>query len=60
MQGKNKRPLNEKEQQHGCWETYWRNGQLRWLRNYINGEHFGLSEWYDNDGILIKKRYYAT
>ena len=59
MQGKNKKPTNKKGQKHGHWKSYWTNGQLRWLRSYINGEQFGLSEWYDADGILINKQYYA-
>lgn len=56
----NKRPKNEQGNPHGCWESYWQNGQLRWLRNFINGQQFGLYEWYDSDGILIRKQYYAT
>jgi antitoxin component YwqK of YwqJK toxin-antitoxin module len=59
MHIKDKRPKNEKGDQHGYWKTYWSNGQLRWARNYVNGERFGLYEFYYMDGELSQKKYYA-
>jgi len=52
-------PLNDKNQPHGYWESYFDNGQLCYKCVYINGKENGFEEWYwDNDGKLSEKTYY--
>lgn len=44
---------------HGNWFAYWSNSKLWINQNYINGELVGLYTWYNHDGVLKDKRYYA-
>ena len=51
-------PRNEKGELHGCWESYYSNGQLHFKGNYINGKLHGYSESYYSNGKLKSKIYY--
>ena len=39
-----KKPLNEKGQEHGYWERYYDNGTIWYKCNYINGAWYGYFE----------------
>lgn len=67
MQNKDIKPINDKGQAHGCWETYWNDGTL-WYKcfyvndviyGYVNWNMFGYNEAYQSTGELIHKIYYA-
>lgn len=47
-----KKPYNKQKQPHGHWETYFTNGQLKYIGDYDNGKKIGIhKELYDN-GIM--------
>jgi antitoxin component YwqK of YwqJK toxin-antitoxin module len=52
--------LNDKNQRHGYWETYWSNGQLWYKGNYINGYKDGYWESYYSNGQLKSKGNYIN
>jgi len=52
------KPINDKGQPHGLWESYWSDGKL-WVRTvYINGNENAIEEFYYYDGKLTCKSYY--
>lgn len=57
MQNKDIKPINDKGQAHGYWESYWNDGTLWYKCFFINDVEYGYEE------ILryrIKKiKYYA-
>lgn len=56
---KNIEPLNNKNQRHGYWETYWRDGNRYYKGNFHNGKQIGYWEIYSIDtGELNNKEYY--
>lgn len=52
-------PTMKKKQANGYWEVYFNNGKLWFNQNYINGELCGLYQWYNRNGDLKDKSYYA-
>jgi antitoxin component YwqK of YwqJK toxin-antitoxin module len=48
----NYQPINDGGKEHGLFEAYHENGQLRLKRNYKDGERHGLSESYYENGQL--------
>jgi antitoxin component YwqK of YwqJK toxin-antitoxin module len=55
----NKKPLNANKQPHGKWIVYYSTGKIWSKTNYINGERYGLDEWYNTMGELNQREYYA-
>jgi antitoxin component YwqK of YwqJK toxin-antitoxin module len=54
------RPINKKGQAHGLWEAYYyMYGTLWYKLNYINGNVFGLYQYFNHEGKLLESRYYA-
>jgi antitoxin component YwqK of YwqJK toxin-antitoxin module len=53
-----KTPRNKQGQQHGCWETYFDNGQLCYKGLFINNDKFGYHESYFIDGKLHWRGHY--
>ena len=53
----NKRPINDKGEQHGYWEVYFA-GDLRYKRFYHNGKRVGYDEYFWYTGKLIGKKYH--
>jgi hypothetical protein len=55
----NKRPYNEKGEPHGYWEKFFPQDKIWFKTNYINGEKYGMDEWYNVIGELKQRTYYA-
>ena len=58
MNSKDIKPINEKGEPHGYWESYYYNGQLCYKGNFVNGKQHGYWEDYWSDGKLKSKIYY--
>ena len=54
-----KNQYNNKDQEHGYWESYRSNGKPIYKGEYINGNRTGYWEWYDNYGKLMIQIFYA-
>jgi antitoxin component YwqK of YwqJK toxin-antitoxin module len=52
--------LNEQGEQHGPWEGYYRNGNLSFKGNYVNGKKHGSFETYHSNGNLSCKGNYLN
>jgi len=58
MKKKDITPLNENNQPHGYWESYYSNGNLSYKGNYVDGKEHGYWEEYYYNGNLNKIEYY--
>ena len=63
-----KNPLNKDGQPHGLCEEYWDNGSLLYKGTYVNiyykgtyvnGKEYGLWEYYNKDGTIMKQIFYS-
>jgi antitoxin component YwqK of YwqJK toxin-antitoxin module len=54
----NNRPRNDKGHPNGKWVVYHNNGQLHFIKNYIDGVRYGYFEYHRRTG-KITYHYYA-
>ena len=58
MKKENITQVNENNQPHGYWETYWSNGNLDYKGNYVDGKKHGYwEEYYSNGNLGYKGNY---
>ena len=50
-----KKPYNDKDERHGLWEVYHKNGNIRYKGEYVNGKRHRPWTWYYSNGNLRYK-----
>ncbi len=47
-----KHSYNKQGQRHGHWETYYDNGQLKFIGDYDNGKEIGIHKNFYENGVI--------
>ena len=51
--------INKKGERNGYWEIFFPQNKIWFKTNYINGERYGMDEWYDVTGQVQQRLYFA-